>query len=53
MEVTLGSDNGMRAPRLRSKSLKVDASNGTLAELREIFGAGRVRLVRRGALQEV
>ncbi len=49
VEVTLGSDNGIRAPRLRSKSLKVDVANGTLPALRELFGAGRVRLVRRGA----
>ena len=50
VEVTVGSDNGIRAPRLRSRSLRVDVSNGTLGELREIFGTGRVRLVRRGQL---
>ncbi|HSG49501.1 MAG TPA: DNA polymerase III subunit alpha, partial [Longimicrobiales bacterium] len=52
VEVTLGQDNGVRAPRLRSRSLRAEVSNGTLAELREIFGAGRVRLVRRGVFQE-
>jgi DNA polymerase-3 subunit alpha len=52
VEVTLGADNGQPAPRLRSRTLQVDVSNGTLAELREIFGTGRIRLVRRGAITE-
>jgi len=52
VEVTVGQDNGIRAPRLRSRTLRADVSNGTLKELREIFGAGRVRLVRRGVGQE-
>ena len=50
VELTLGSDNGMPAPRFRSRSLSVDPMNGTLPALRELFGAGRVRLVRRGGL---
>jgi DNA polymerase-3 subunit alpha len=50
VELTLGADNGAPAPRFRSRSLSVDPMNGTLPALRELFGAGRVRLVRRGAL---
>jgi DNA polymerase-3 subunit alpha len=50
VELTLGADNGAPAPRFRSRSLAVDPMNGTLPALRELFGAGRVRLVRRGAL---
>ncbi len=47
VELTLGSDNGIRAPRLRSRTLTVDATASTLGELRTIFGKNRVRLVRR------
>jgi DNA polymerase-3 subunit alpha len=53
VEVMVGTDNGQPAPRLRSRTLNVDVSNGTLAELREIFGVGRIRLVRRGVGSEV
>ncbi|MDT8369424.1 MAG: DNA polymerase III subunit alpha [Longimicrobiales bacterium] len=45
VELTLGEDNGAPAPRFRSRSLTVDPLNGTLAALRELFGAGRVRIV--------
>ncbi len=47
VELVLGSDNGVCAPRLRSRSLRVDPLGGTLPELRELFGKSRVRLVRR------
>jgi len=50
VELTLGADNGAPAPRFRSRSLSVDPMNGTLPALRELFGNGRVRLVRRGGL---
>jgi DNA polymerase-3 subunit alpha len=52
VEVTVGQDNGAPAPRLRSRTLKADVSNGTLAELREIFGPGRVRLIRHASPRE-
>jgi DNA polymerase-3 subunit alpha len=48
VELALGVDNGARAPRFRSRSLSVDGGQETLAELRALFGRGRVRLVRRG-----
>jgi DNA polymerase-3 subunit alpha len=48
VELTLGSDNGVKAPRFRSRSLRVDPLGETLPELRRLFGTGRVRLVRRG-----
>jgi DNA polymerase-3 subunit alpha len=48
VELTLGSDNGVPAPRFRSRSLKVDPSSETLTELQEIFGKSRVRLVKVG-----
>jgi DNA polymerase-3 subunit alpha len=51
VELTVGVDNGAPAPRLRSRSLRADLSNGTLDELRGIFGAGRIRLVRRGGVE--
>jgi len=50
VELTLGADNGAPAPRFRSRSLSVDPMNGTMPALRELFGAGRVRLVRRGGV---
>jgi DNA polymerase-3 subunit alpha len=49
VELTVGADNGSRAPRLRSRSLKADASPETIKELRNLFGAGRVRLVKLGS----
>jgi DNA polymerase III subunit alpha len=48
VELTVGTDNGNAAPRLRSRSLAVDPAQETLAELRSLFGKGRIRLVRRG-----
>ncbi len=48
VELTLGNDNGVPAPRFRSRSLKVDPSSETLTELQEIFGKSRVRLVKVG-----
>ena len=42
----IGSDNGDRAPRMRSRSLKVTPDNETLDELQKLFGRGNVRLVR-------
>jgi len=50
VELTLGADNGAPAPRFRSRSLSVDPMNDTIPALRELFGVGRVRLVRRGGL---
>jgi DNA polymerase-3 subunit alpha len=47
VELTLGSDNGAPAPRFRSRTLTVDPSSETLAALRELFGKGNVRLVKR------
>lgn len=47
-EVRVGTDNGMPAPRLRSRSLRVSADADALSELKEIFGASRVSLVRVG-----
>jgi DNA polymerase-3 subunit alpha len=51
VELTVGVDNGAPAPRLRSRTLRADVSNGTLDELREIFGPGRIRLVRHGSVE--
>jgi DNA polymerase-3 subunit alpha len=48
VEVSLGAGNGAAAPRLRSRTLNVDPDREALAELRKLFGKGRVRLVRRG-----
>jgi DNA polymerase III subunit alpha len=42
-----GSGNGSN-PRLRSRSLRVEADREILAALREILGKGRIRLVRTG-----
>jgi hypothetical protein len=35
------------APRLRSRTLRVDPDPALLERFRELFGAGRVRLARR------
>jgi DNA polymerase-3 subunit alpha len=51
VEVTVGQDNGVPAPRLRSKTLRTDPVGGGLEELRAIFGRGRVRLVRTGVAE--
>ena len=44
--IQVGADNGERAPRLRSRSLRVEPSLDTLGELQKLFGPGNVRLVR-------
>jgi DNA polymerase-3 subunit alpha len=44
--IQVGSDNGDRAPRLRSRTLRVDPSGDTLGALQKLFGRGNVRLVR-------
>jgi len=46
VEVTLGSDNGVEAPRLRSRSLRVEPDRETLGELEELFGRTHVRVVK-------
>jgi DNA polymerase III subunit alpha len=52
VELMLGSDNGITAPRFRSRSLRVDPSAETLSELQEMFGKTRVRLVKAGNGEE-
>ena len=42
----VGADNGERAPRLRSRSLKATPDRETVDALRKLFGPGNVRLVR-------
>ncbi len=44
----VGRDNGIRAPRLRSRTLKVATDAETLSELKEVFGKAHVRLVKVG-----
>ena len=44
--IQVGQDNGDRAPRLRSRSLRVEPSQDTLGALQKLFGRGNVRLVR-------
>jgi DNA polymerase-3 subunit alpha len=46
VEVALGADNGSAAHRLRSRSLRVEPDSETISTLSEVFGAGRVRLVK-------
>ncbi len=46
VELLLGSDNGIPAPVLRSRTLKADPSPDTIEALQEMFGKARVRLVR-------
>ena len=48
VEVRLGSDNGMAASVLRSRTLNVDPNRDALGALQEMFGKARVRLVRVG-----
>ena len=48
VELLLGSDNGVAAPVLRSRTLKADPSHETIEALRKMFGKARVRLVRVG-----
>jgi DNA polymerase-3 subunit alpha len=44
--IQVGADNGERAPRLRSKTLRIDPGAEAVAELQKLFGRGNVRLVR-------
>jgi DNA polymerase-3 subunit alpha len=46
VELRVGSDNGERAPRFRSRTLKVTPDQETMEGLQKLFGAGNVRLVR-------
>ncbi len=46
VEVVVQTGNGLGAPRLRSRSLRVDPGPDTLRELEKLFGAGHVRLIR-------
>jgi DNA polymerase-3 subunit alpha len=46
VDVTLGSDNGVQAPRFRSRTLRVNPTREALHSLQELFGKTRVRLVR-------
>jgi hypothetical protein len=47
--VRVGKDNGSPAPRFRSRSIRVEPDGDTLSELKELFGKGKVRLVRTGS----
>ena len=42
----IGEDNGDPAPRLRSKSLRVQPTGETVEALQKLFGQGNVRLIR-------
>ena len=44
--IQVGADNGERAPRLRSRSLRVDPGAEALTELQKLFGHANVKLVR-------
>jgi DNA polymerase-3 subunit alpha len=44
--IQVGPDNGERAPRLRSRSLRVEPDADTLGALQKLFGRGNVKLVR-------
>jgi DNA polymerase III subunit alpha len=44
--IRVGADNGERAPRLRSRTLRVAPDIETIGELQKLFGRGNVRLVR-------
>ena len=46
VEILVQTGNGLGAPRLRSKSLRVDPGAETLKELEKLFGPGHVRLIR-------
>jgi len=46
LEVLVQTGNGLGAPRLRSKTLRVDPGPDTLQELEKLFGPSHVRLVR-------
>lgn len=47
IEVQVGVDNGAPAPRLRSKTLRMEPTAEAIKALQELFGAGRVRIVKR------
>ncbi len=49
----VGSDNGERAPRLRSRTLRVSPDAETMGALQKLFGRGNVRLVRTAAPEQV
>jgi len=49
--IQVGADNGERAPRLRSKTLRIDPGAEAVAELQKLFGRGNVRLVRTVAVE--
>jgi DNA polymerase-3 subunit alpha len=44
--IQVGPDNGDRAPRLKSRTLRMDPGEAGLGELQKLFGRGNVRLVR-------
>ena len=46
VELTLGTDNGVDAPRFRSRTLAVDPSGEAIEQLQALFGKRKVRLVR-------
>ena len=46
VEVAVGDENGVKAPLLRSRSLKVRPDRETIRALEEVFGKGRVALAR-------
>ncbi len=48
VEVLVQTGNGLGAPRLRSRTLRVDPGSDTLQALEEVFGPGHVRLIRAG-----
>ena len=48
VEVRLGTDNGLSAPILRSRTLKADPTHDAIEALQKMFGKARVRLVRVG-----
>jgi DNA polymerase-3 subunit alpha len=44
--VQVGSDNGVQAPRLKSRSMRITPDTETVEGLQKLFGRGNVRLVR-------
>jgi hypothetical protein len=44
--VLVQTGNGLGAPRLRSRTLRVDPGPETIRELEKLFGPSHVRLVR-------
>ena len=46
LEVVVGDGNGVEAPRLRSRSLRVTPDRATIRELEAVFGKGTVGLVK-------